>query len=57
MVCYLDNSEWKEKLENERKRAKKFERTLRKLRADIEAVDQVIPAKNKSRKSESVRCV
>ena len=54
---YLDNSEWKQKLDNERKRTKKLERSIRKLRAEIEAVDQVAPAKKKSKKSESFACI
>ena len=46
------NSEWKQKLENEKKQTRKLEKTLRKLRADIEAVDPVTTTKKKSQKSE-----
>jgi hypothetical protein len=49
-----DNGEWKQKLESERKRKKKLERTIRKLRTEIEAVDQVSTAKKKSSKKSSV---
>ena len=47
------NSEWKQKLENEKKQTRKLEKALRKLRADVDAVDPVTTTtKKKSQKSE-----
>lgn len=57
LLVVLDDSEWKQKLSKEKKQTRTLERSIKKLKTELSAVDRVGNLKKHSIKCESVNSV